>query len=108
MNVITAKEKFMSNTKARHEEIYTSTLEVIEEAGGIETIDALSQEARLPQLRKMYRQIIEMTDCHINTAKRNLTTALRQSRHTETEVKATWGGPDRGGGRPPKNSTGKD
>lgn len=104
-----------TNTKKRHLEILAVAFEVLNDNGGVSEVDSLDQEARIPTLRGMAKEIKAKTDCHIDTAKRNLATAMRRERYNlmksreveeirdilETE---NWGGPRPGGGRPPKES----
>lgn len=90
----------MPNTKARHQEIYNEAVKVLKTFGGVETVDALSQEARIPQLRKMAREVKETTNCHIDSAKRNIAKAMRRARYGIMQER--WGGKRPGAGRPPK------
>ena len=88
----------MSNTKARHLEILSAAAEQVEQAGGVEAIDDLPQGEKLTLLRKMRKAVIEATDCHQDTAKRNIAKALRRARYGV--MKERWGGPRAGSGRP--------
>jgi len=95
----------MINTKKRHLEIYNSAVRVMEIFGGIETIDALSQEERIPQLRKMARMVKELSDCHNDSAKRNIAKAMRRARYgimKDKKKDKDWGGKRPGAGRPSK------
>lgn len=88
----------MANTKTRHLEIYNAAVEVLAAAGGVEIFDALPQLERVPALRKMTKEVVKMTDCHIDSAKRNVSKALRRARYGVMETK--WGGLRPGAGRP--------
>lgn len=91
----------MTNTKARHEEILSAAVEVLDAAGGVEIIDALPQDERFLQLREMAKMVAEETACHIDSAKRNIAKALRRARHGI--MKKKWGGlRSPVGGRPKK------
>lgn len=93
----------MTNTKARHKEIYTAAVRALEIAGGIEVIDALSKDERILQLRKSAKWIEGMTNCHIDSAKRNLAKAIRRARYGLMQEASQWGGRrNPPGGRPPK------
>lgn len=81
-----------NNVKSRHQEILDACHKVIEDQG----VDITQKVKTLP-LAKM---VVEKTDCHINTAKRNVAKAIRQKRGEYTEQ---WGGGDRGAGRPRKD-----
>ncbi len=91
----------MTNTKARHLEIYNASVKVLTEAGGVEAIDALPQPERVPNLRRMAKKVVDLTDCHIDSAKRNVAKALRRARYGI--MKEAWGGSRPGSGRPPNN-----
>lgn len=88
----------MTNTKARHEEIYNAAVEILDEWGGVEVFDALPQLERVPNLREMAKEVVKMTSCHLDSAKRNIAKALRRARYGVIEAK--WGGPRPGAGRP--------
>lgn len=97
----------MSNTKARHEEIYTAAVSALETAGGVVAVDQLDQLERLPVLRKLYKQVADSTNCHIDTAKKNVAKAMRRARYGEMQKR--WGGERPGAGRPkePQDDTSK-
>ncbi len=88
----------MINTKERHLEIYNAAVEILDEWGGVKVFDALSQEYRVPNLRKMAKEVVDLTDCHIDSAKRNIAKALHRARYGIMEAK--WGGSRPGAGRP--------
>lgn len=116
----------MKNTKQRHLEIYTAAVSTLEAAGGVEAIDRLDQVERPVKLRELYRQVVEATSCHYDTAKRNIAKACRRARFqnmqqrepTEEQLKdlaywkrralkaeeklkpSPWGGKKPGAGRP--------
>ena len=83
--------------KKRHLEILDAAIASINEAGGIETIDNLALAAKSRLLRELYETIVEKTDCHHNTAKRNTAKALSILRGGQT---GQWGGKRPGSGRP--------
>lgn len=87
-----------NNTKTRHEEIYTAACSALEQAGGIVKIDKLDQLERLPILRSLYKTVVDSTNCHIDTAKKNVAKAMRRARYAE--MQAHWGGSRPGAGRP--------
>lgn len=101
INRLTQKgEQSMSNTKARHQEIYNASVESLDKAGGVEAIDELSQDERIPKLRQMAKDVVNRTDCHIDSAKRNIAKAMRRARFGI--MKEKWGGHrNPPGGRPP-------
>ncbi len=80
----------MTNTKARHREILAAAIRVLEIFGGVETIDALPQEERTPQLRKMADTVVGLTNCTKSPARNNVAKALRQARFGIMQDK--WGG----------------
>ena len=88
-----------NNTKARHEEIYTAACSALEQVGGVVAVDQLDQLERLPILRSLYKTVVSETNCHIDTAKKNVAKALRRARYGEM-VKRGWGGNRPGAGRP--------
>ena len=106
------------NTKQRHVEIYAAAVSALEAAGGVEKIDNLDQVERLATLRSLYRQVVEATSCHYDTAKRNVTKAMHRERYqivqqreelahwqqrahaAEAKLKSPWGGTREGAGRP--------
>jgi hypothetical protein len=92
----------MNNTKLRHQQILAAAATAIQAAGGAEAIDNLPQAERLAVLRGLYRQVVSVTDCHPDTAKRNVTTALRRTGYGATQ--ARWGGVRPGAGRPPASN----
>jgi hypothetical protein len=79
----------MNNTKTRHLEILTACKEILTEVGGVMLVDSLQQDERVPLLRGMAKQVAEDTNCHIDTAKRNVAKALRLARG---EIVGQWGG----------------
>jgi len=89
------------NTKARHKEIYTVAAAELEKIGGVETVDGLENLERLRILRQMYRTVADITNCHYDTAKRNVAKAMRRARYGV--MKARWGGKRAGAGRPSKS-----
>lgn len=91
----------MANTKARHEEIYNKAVKVLEIFGGVEIVDALSQEERISILRQLAERVKEQTDCHIDSAKRNIAKAMHRARYGI--MKERWGGKRPGAGRPSSN-----
>lgn len=91
----------MANTKARHEEIYTAASKVLDEFGSVEEIDILPLEERSSLLRKMAKDVVALTDCHITSAKSNIAKALRRTRFIIMPG-PKWGGKRPGSGRPPK------
>jgi hypothetical protein len=99
----------VTNTKARHIEILNAAARVVEEAGGVEQIDALDQEKRRAVLLGMAKVVKEQTQCHISTAKRNIAKALRRARYkivkerAVEEAEAEWGGQRPGAGPPEGN-----
>jgi hypothetical protein len=93
----------MTNTKERHLEILSCATEVLEAAGGVLVIDELPQEERTPKLREMANDVKRETNCHIDTAKRNLAKAMRRRRFELMKVADPdrWGGERTpSGGRP--------
>jgi len=91
-----------TNTKARHEEIYTAAVSALETVGGVEAVDRLPNFERLVAVRKLYKQVAETTNCHIDTSKRNVAKAMRRARYSE--MQKHWGGERPGAGRP-RNET---
>lgn len=87
-----------TNTKARHEEIYTAAVSALETVGGVIAVDQLDQLERLPVLRKLYKTVANSTNCHIDTAKKNVAKAMRRARYGEMQKR--WGGERPGAGRP--------
>jgi hypothetical protein len=87
-----------NNNKARHEEIYTAACSALEQVGGVVKFDQLDQLERLPVLRSLYKTVVNETNCHIDTAKKNVAKALRKARYGEMVKR--WGGPRPGAGRP--------
>lgn len=98
--------KFPPNTRTRHEEIYAAAVSALETAGGVVAVDQLDQLERLPVLRKLYKQVTDETNCHIDTAKKNVAKAMRKARYGEMKkshpelVEGRWGGERPGAGRP--------
>ncbi len=90
----------MANTKARHEEIYTAANKVIDEFGSVEQIELLPLEERSVLFRKMAREVVMLTNCHITSAKSNIAKAIRRARYGM--IKGKWGGTRPGSGRPPE------
>ncbi len=88
----------MTNTKARHLEIYNASVQVLDKAGEVEIFDALPQDERLPKLHAMAKEVVKLTDCEISSAKRNIAKALRRARYGI--MKEAWGGSRPGAGRP--------
>jgi hypothetical protein len=88
-----------NNTKARSLEIYTAACSALEQVGGVVKFDQLDQIERLPVLRSLYKTVADSTNCHIDTAKKNIAKALRKARYGEM-VKRGWGGNRPGAGRP--------
>lgn len=89
------------NTKARHQEIYASATAELEKFGGVEAVDKLGNQERLAILRQIYKAVEEITNCHYDTAKRNVAKAMRRARHGI--MQARWGGKREGAGRPQKS-----
>lgn len=87
-----------NNTKVRHEEIYTAAASALEAVGGVVKIDQLDQLERLPILRSLYKIVTDSTNCHIDTAKKNVAKAMRRARYAEMQTH--WGGSRPGAGRP--------
>lgn len=86
------------NTKARHQEIYTAAVAELDKAGGVEAIDGQPQSERQATLRQMYKAVETETNCHYDTAKRNVAKAMRRARHGVMQTE--WGGKREGAGRP--------
>lgn len=86
----------MTNTKIRHQQIYSTAVQAVKNAGGVETIDALSPAARKPQLKIMAHYVVNQTDCQLDTARRNVAKAMHRAQEDN------WGGnrPNQPG-RPP-------
>lgn len=85
----------MINTKARHLEILQSATEAIRIGGGVAEIDKLEPEKRENHLRTMARVVVRETNCHPDTAKRNVAKAMRKGRWALMQKKAppdNWGG----------------
>lgn len=80
----------MTNTKARHEEILSVAVEVLDAAGGVEAIDALSQDKRTPKLRKLAKMVVKETACHVSSAKKNIAKAMSRARYGIMQEQ--WGG----------------
>lgn len=94
----------MPNTKERHEEIYSASVLVLDQDGGVTAIDNLPQSKRVSALREMAKEIVSLTDCHISSARRNLAKAMRRARYGITCARELgWGGKRSGTGRPPTN-----
>lgn len=91
-----------NNNKARHEEIYTAAVSALETAGGVVAVDQLQDIERLVIIRKLYKTVADSTNCHIDTAKKNVAKAMRRARYGE--MKKRWGGERPGAGRPAKGS----
>lgn len=87
------------NTKERHLEIYDAAVEILAEVGGVTLVDSLPQDERIPLLRGMAKKVTELTSCHINSAKRNVTKAMRRARYNIAK-ESNWGGKRPGSGRP--------
>lgn len=87
-----------NNTKSRHEEIYTAACSALERAGGVIKVDQLPPDERLATLRNLYKTLADSTNCHIDTAKKNVAKAMRRARYAE--MQAHWGGSRPGAGRP--------
>jgi hypothetical protein len=73
----------MNNTKDRHNEILTTAKEVLEEYE-IDITQPLGKN-----LLPLAKIVAQQTSCHIDTAKRNITKAIRQARG---ELAGQWGG----------------
>lgn len=92
----------MANTKQRHLAILAKAHEILDE----QQIDVTEPASILP-LAKM---LAVATDCHITTAKRHISQAVRQKRGQlaglwEEESGTEWGGLRHpAGGRPPKET----
>lgn len=95
-----------ANTKARHEEIYTAAVSALGTVGGVVAVDQLEQLERLVILRKLYKQVADSTNCHIDTAKKNVAKAMRRARYGE--MKKHWGGERPGAGRPKREDEESD
>lgn len=89
------------NTKSRHEQIYAAAQAELAKAGGVEAVDELQNPERLETLRRMYKAVEQATNCHYDTAKRNVAKALRRGRYGV--MQARWGGERPGSGRPKSN-----
>jgi hypothetical protein len=87
-----------NNNKARHEEIYTAACSALEQVGGVTAVDQLDQLERLPVLRSLYKTVVSETNCHIDTAKKNVAKALRRARYGV--MQSHWGGTRPGAGYP--------
>jgi hypothetical protein len=85
----------MTNTKARHQEIYTAAVEALETAGGVGEIDNLSQDKRKAVLFGMATSVIATANTTRDTARRNVAKALRRARFAIMQQvdPARWGGP---------------
>jgi hypothetical protein len=81
----------MTNTKARHKEIYDAAVEALKEAGGVETINSLPKAQQKSQFRTMVSHVAEVTGCTIDTARRNVAKVCRNARHDEPK-EDNWGG----------------
>jgi hypothetical protein len=88
----------MTNTKARHLEIYKAAVKIVEKSGGVEMIDALPKKQRVLKLRDMALAVTGATSCTRETARRNIAKAMSQARFAvmqDQRAKAldNWGGP---------------
>lgn len=92
-----------NNTKTRSLEIYAAAVSALETVGGVTEVDKIPSYERGPILRKLYGMVVEATDCHYDTAKRNVAKALRKGRFAEMQ-KRGWGGTRPGAGRPKSES----
>jgi hypothetical protein len=82
-----------TNTKRRHKEILAAAVKALEDAGGVEIIDALPQEERTPQLRKMADSVIGLANCTRTPARSNVAKALHQARYALMQAEPDmWGG----------------
>jgi hypothetical protein len=80
----------MTNTKARHKEIYAAAAEVLQSVGGVEEIDALAQEKRILKLRHLTKAVAAKTNCTRDTARRNIAKAMHRARFGIMQDR--WGG----------------
>jgi len=81
-----------NNTKTRSEQIFQAALIVLENAGGFSQVDDLPQPERYIILQNMYQEVVSVTGCVRETARRNVAKALRRARYGEVVR--------RGGARP--------
>ncbi len=102
----------MTNTKERHLEILAAADEAIEVAGGVEAIDALPQDKRLLKLRQLAQKVGIESNCHIDTARKNVAKSMRRARFAvmqkrtychdkQEEERDNWGGARLGTGPDP-------
>jgi hypothetical protein len=87
----------MKNTKARHREILAAAAHLIELVGGVEEIDALSQEERQRALRLLAMNVVMKTGCTMDPARSNVAKAMRKARFALMQKRD----PDRWGGARP-------
>lgn len=80
------------NTKKRHQEILSTAVRVLEIFGGAETIDALPQDERATQLRKMADNVVGLTNCTRSPARNNVAKAMRRGRLAIMQQQDNWGG----------------
>ena len=97
----------MSNTKSRHEEIYTAACSALEQVGGVVKVDQTPESERYTVLRQMADAVVSQTGCTPEAARRNVAKAMRSSRYGVMQER--WGGsrPGPHPGRPPKKSPSK-
>jgi len=94
-----------TNTRERHLEIYNASIEVLDKWGGVKEIDDLPTQERLTAVRKMTKEVMDLANCHGDSAKRNLAKAMRRARFgiMREREQGNWGGKRPGSGRPPKS-----
>lgn len=81
----------MTNTKARHREILAAADRLLAH------VDVTTPDY---PFRALAKRLVELTNCHYSTARRNIARAARRKRGRIASTD-NWGGA-RGGGRPPK------
>ncbi|MHC4489892.1 MAG: hypothetical protein ACYSW7_12095 [Planctomycetota bacterium] len=101
----------MTNTKARHQEIYTAATKALENAGGVREIDNLSQDKRKAVLFSMATSVIATANTTRDTARRNIAKAMHCARFAimQQADPDRWGGPRVSDklGRPPMSENQK-
>jgi hypothetical protein len=82
------------NTKKRHLEILAVAIVALEDAGGVEVVDALPQEKRLPSLKIMSHYVQSETNCAMQIAKNAVAKAMRRARFKIMQERDpdNWGG----------------
>lgn len=86
--------RVMANTQARHLEILDAAKKVL-----VENQIDITKTLGINML-PLAKVVASRTNCHLDTAKRNLATAIRQARGG---LPNQWGGKRPGAGRPSNN-----